>query len=179
MHYEIKEFMENHIDLIDANNFVDLYMAATTKWTFPNNRNTSLMTEYLLEAGINPLEYMDWIPLCMFWESNIKHIDIPETITFIENDAFYGSDIEEITIPASCNHIGPNAFSACGKLTKMTILNPYCNFDEETLCGIGISNIRHITYNGTVKEFRERYKDVKLPKRFILQANDFTTMIQV
>lgn len=180
MNETVQEFLESHIELIDQNKFAELYIRATTRWTFPNNRNISLVTETLLDAGINPLEYMDYIPLCMFWESNIKEIDIPETITFIENDAFHGCQyLEDITIPASCDHVGPNAFSACSKLITMTILNPNCEFDQDTLYAFGTSNIKRIIYNGTIKQFRQRYKDIKLPYRFILQATDGNIFMEV
>ncbi len=176
----INFFIECHIDLIDQNKFAELYNEATDKWRFPNNRNISRLTETLLKAGVNPLEYMDYVPLYMFWESELTKIELPETITFIENDAFNGSHFTEITIPASCDSIGPNAFSY-SQISRVRILNPNCALDKEVFMdsyGPQTSNLKCIIYNGTIKQFREKYKDINLPRKFILQANDGNTFME-
>ena len=169
MNEAVQEFIESHIELIDKNDFTSLYIKATTIWTFPDNNNTSILTETLLDASINPLDYMDYIPLCMFWNSNISTIDIPETITFIENDAFFGSQLTQVSIPASCDSIGPNAFAMCHNLNKIIILNPNIDLDNETFSE---SPIKYITYNGTIAQWITISKDLILPEKYLLQAND-------
>lgn len=50
-----------------------------------------------------------------------KQIILPEGITFIEDDAFKQSDLEQVNIPASVIRIGYSAFSFCGNLKNIQI----------------------------------------------------------
>lgn len=55
------------------------------------------------------------------FESSITSVKIPNTVTLIEDAAFYGCDkLTEITIPASVKRIGQLAFSHCYRLKNIT-----------------------------------------------------------
>lgn len=49
----------------------------------------------------------------------VPHYVIPEGITSIEDNAFYGSDIEYVTIPEGLLYIGPRAFMLCKNLKEV------------------------------------------------------------
>ena len=52
----------------------------------------------------------------------MKSIEIPETVTFIEPEAFnYALGLESVTIPASIDVIGPATFASCPALTKVVV----------------------------------------------------------
>jgi hypothetical protein len=59
-----------------------------------------------------------------FYKSNITSVSIPNSVTNIGNFAFYGcSRLTSITIPNNVTHIGNSAFQQCTNLTTVTIPN--------------------------------------------------------
>ena len=53
--------------------------------------------------------------------SNLKYIHIPESVTEIDDWAFYCSHLTEIEIPQSVTRIGVGAFCRCQKLQRITL----------------------------------------------------------
>ncbi len=69
----------------------------------------------------------------------VKELIIPNTITTIKTDAFYGcSGLTSITIPESVNSIGNSAFNGCSGLTDV-----YSEITDPSLCSIG-SNVFYL-----------------------------------
>lgn len=57
-----------------------------------------------------------------FWECTaLKSVEIPDRVTSIEINAFYGSGLESVYIPASVEEIEQYAFSDCSHLEKITV----------------------------------------------------------
>lgn len=57
---------------------------------------------------------------CAFYESsNIKQIELPDTIERIDSNAFYSSGIEEINFPLALKSIGKSAFAYCEGLVHL------------------------------------------------------------
>ena len=75
------------------------------------------------EEGLNPLSGFTEIPYrFLSWGKHIKHIEIPNSVTSIGEDAFYEcSSLTEIVIPDSVTSIGEDAFSDCSRLTSVVI----------------------------------------------------------
>ena len=98
------------------NNFEALYDILHTDLytTIP----TKDLTEALFAAGINPLNYMETIPMYFLRGSNLplKDFKIPSTITGIEARAFHMVNIEKIDIPEGVIQITNGVFQACSKL---------------------------------------------------------------
>lgn len=60
---------------------------------------------------------------------------IPESVTEIQNNAFQGCNMNEITIPASIRIIGDRAFRGCSNLKKVIIKGyPYVKFHAFEYC---------------------------------------------
>ena len=115
---EAIEYIKDNLSLIDSNNFTSFY----------NNLYMGVrgnVTSLLLEAGINPLLYMDNIPACyQRHQKNIESINIPNKIKTIGVYAFEGcTSLTNITIPDSVTSIGGYAFYNCTSLTNITIGN--------------------------------------------------------
>ncbi len=51
----------------------------------------------------------------------LQSVTLPSTLTAIEDDAFFYSDLRSITIPASVTSIGESAFQYCTAMTTATI----------------------------------------------------------
>lgn len=62
--------------------------------------NVPAFTALLLKNNINPLEYMNEVPVCFAYELDIKEFIIPDGIKFIGDNAFAKCNIlTSITIP--------------------------------------------------------------------------------
>ena len=57
-----------------------------------------------------------------FSPSSIEYVELPETVTKLENNSFYGCNtLKNISIPASCTSVGYAAFHGCNNLEKVVI----------------------------------------------------------
>lgn len=105
---KIKRFIEENKDLILNSQWEELYQKA--------NRNiiTSEITRVLLDAGINPLEELNYIP-AQYLENDdkVKDFKVPNNILFIGESAFQGSSLESIELPKDLKSIGQKAFRLC------------------------------------------------------------------
>lgn len=82
------------------------------------------ITQFLNSLGIDPLNYLDYIPDRFLLDSGIKSITIPGHIKSIGEHAFaYCRSLTSITIPDSVTSIKWRAFSGCTGLTSVTIGN--------------------------------------------------------
>lgn len=52
---------------------------------------------------------------------NITEVNLPKGLMFIGDEAFYNSDIKELTLPGTLKKVGESAFDGCDKLEKVTI----------------------------------------------------------
>lgn len=110
----IKKYIEDHIDLIDENDFNSLYNSC------PENLR-GLLSESLYNCGIDPLSYLTSVPRRMWFESeSLEQFKIPAGIKSIEASAFEDSTIEEVFIPASVVTIHTAAFCGCKQLKTIT-----------------------------------------------------------
>ena len=57
---------------------------------------------------------------------DLRSIELPESVTMIDEAAFNGCSLESITLPASVGTIGVNAFAYCSSLQSVTFLGNAC-----------------------------------------------------
>ena len=74
----------------------------------------SLSGELLLPSGLTTIRYF----LCYLF-TGITSVSIPNTVTRIEQNAFYGTQITSIELPSALTYIGNSAF----RLTPITSLS--------------------------------------------------------
>ena len=68
--------------------------------------------------------------------SSLTSIEIPNSVTSIENSAFYGcSSLTNVTIGNSVTTIGNNAFANCSSLTSITIPNSVTSIENYAFSG--------------------------------------------
>lgn len=104
---------------------------------------TGCVTQLLLDAGINPLDYIDYVPKDCFFGldmhgfvlpghiTSIGHYSFAHTTNFktinlkninhIDENSFSSSDLETLTIPGSIDVIPPEAFRGCKNLEKVVL----------------------------------------------------------
>lgn len=119
MHNKIKNFINKHSALIEDNAWDEIYKLAAKEL----DSLTGLLTDALLEVGINPLEYLNYIPEAFHFGGKATKIDIPEGITKIDLDAFGDSHITEINLPTSLRDIAQEAFS-CSNFAEIDLRQP-------------------------------------------------------
>lgn len=104
---------------------------------------TSQVTQVLLDASINPLNYIDYVPIDCFYGLDMYDFVLPDHITgidsfsfayttnlktislknikYISEKSFAGSDLETLAIPGSIDIIPPKAFKGCRELKKVVL----------------------------------------------------------
>ena len=93
---------------------------------------------------------------------NLKSVEIPEGVKFIDESAFqYCSKLKEVTIPSSVVHIGDCAFSSCDRLKTVSIYTGQASIGDyafslcyklkEVYIADGVSKIGTRAFNECVK----------------------------
>lgn len=143
---EVKSLLESHKDDLLNNSFYQLYREV-------NSEDTAELTEVFLKAGINPLEYMSYVPknflhACVH---SIEGFTIPDNIIAIEQQAFAITDLTSIVIPEGVKRIARKAFSGCSELVEVWLPHSV----EELHLGVFNRdvNLKKIYYNGTLADW--------------------------
>lgn len=141
----IEQFIENNIDLIDNNNYTELYIRC---WDFDRGK----LSEVLYACGIDPIKYMTKIPNGFAFEANITNITIPDSVTSIGSSTFgWCTSLTDVTIGNGVTCIGDSAFAGCSSLTNVTIGSGVESIGKEAFCECG--NIQ-IAYSGTKEQWK-------------------------
>lgn len=149
---KLKRFIQENIDLIDDNKFGELYKQASDAGVL-----RCMITEALLGAGINPLEYMNYVPDYFLFDSKITQFTIPDNITSIGRHAFqHCTSLKSITIPDNVTSIGQSAFYNCSSLTSIIIPNSVTSIGGESFKNC--TSLTSITYTGTKEQWKATSK---------------------
>ena len=170
----IQQFIEDNIDLIDNNNFTELYNRCVST-------DREQLTAVLYSCDINPLDYLTEIPEWFASRTNITSITIPDIVTricwrafsectsltnvtignsveSIGSYAFYScNNLTNITVPSSVTYIGEGAFSSCTNLANITIPNSVTSIRSYAFEDCG--NLQ-ISYLGTKQEWKNLVTEV-------------------
>lgn len=143
---ELKQFIEENIDLISDNKFIDVYNK------IKSYKFTRLFTEAMLEANINPLNYTEAVPPHYLYASNIQHVDIPVCIIVINKYSFADCrQIKQVTIPEGVIKIGEGAFMKCLALEKLHLPSTLKYIDVGAFQGC--TSLKEVTFAGTTKQW--------------------------
>lgn len=150
---DIETFLVKYMDLIDNNQFENLYEQARIEFPTTGNINViPLLNSYFYQAGIDPLEYLKVIPAFFIqYREEITSVNIPNHIVAIKDAAFRGSSIKEFTFPENLTSLGNYVFCYNKNLTnvilpkKCSALGSYVFADCE--------NLIQVKYPGTREQF--------------------------
>ena len=156
-------------ELINNNEWGELYE------NFPNEYCNEL-TFILLNIGIDPLKYMDYIPAGYFRDFEFSYFTIPKHIKEIKYTAFRGcKNLTSIDIPNSVEKIEAQAFYNCGKFLsielppKLKIIKHYCfgyckelksiviptSIEEiDEVAFYGCTKLKNVNYLGTKEQWQ-------------------------
>ena len=127
MNDSIKRFIEENIDLIEDNQWEEVYKKATDELI----NSCGKFTEVMLSTDIHPDKYLSDLPTYFLCGSDVSKFRIPSNIKSIGRLAFaYCKSLTSITIPDSVTSIGDDAFRGCSSLASVTIGNSVTNIGE-------------------------------------------------
>lgn len=190
-------------DYIEKGDFESLYSDAYQ--LFSLRSDTSDLTAIFLSAGIDPLKYMNYVPDNYAFLLNLPEVKLPTNIKEIwgqafaktsgfksidlsnivklEDECFYESDLETITIPGNISIIPEAAFADCSQLRKVILeegvkeigyksFSACTNLEElhlpkslekiELNAFLDVYSLNNVYYNGTKDEFKRTTFNVSL-----------------
>lgn len=115
---KIKEFLKLP-EVQDALKIDDLDTVYTYALNSVNDADVSYLTEFFLENGIDPLQYVTRVHRDSFLgvhlvDYGIQQLTVPSHIKRIEEYGFYDcSGLESVVIENGCTSIGNGAFAYC------------------------------------------------------------------
>lgn len=151
MNNYIKEFIETHIEDIESNNFSKVYDLIDVF-------ETSSLTQVLISAKIDPLQYLSEVPSKFLFEPEIlvTSINIPSNIKEIGSKAFVDCDFSDVHIPEGVQVIRQRAFSCCKNLTTVYLPSTIRYLDNSIFSKS--RQLQRIFYAGTLYEFEKIIK---------------------
>lgn len=174
----IINFLRQNTQLLAANDLDTLYKKFVPI-PFKNrgfNADAADLTRLLLEAGVEPLDYLEEIPPFYLYDNNeiesvvipsniktvgnsafaqcvnLKNIIISNGVERIDPSAFYADkQIQNIILPDSVKIIGANAFEDCTLLARVTIGKGIMNIESGAF--YNCTSLKRIDYTGTMEQW--------------------------
>ena len=114
---KLKQFIEEHIDLIENGRWHALYSYAASEIPF----QVGNLSYNLLQAGVNPLNELPRVLPDMFNRAGVlTELELPENITSIMRNAFKDCYmLKKIVLPASLETIDNTSFKGCYELEEI------------------------------------------------------------
>lgn len=124
------EFIRVYQELVKESNFEELYKQFDniTDYTY----ETHYLTDIFIEAGIDPLKYMDAVPIAYLYRTDLdlREINIPDNIKYIYKQAFEEARLRKVTIPKTVIKIASSAFSDNPSLTEINVRGTQADADK-------------------------------------------------
>lgn len=169
----VKNFVEKNIDLIESNDFEELFRSAPP----------SGLGEVLHVAEIPFLLHLNRVPDNCFFRSNISNINIPSTVNVIGYNAFaYCSNLESVNFSDNLVSILSGAFKGCPNLTSVVLpegldyIGPHAFYANDNLKNISIpssvSLIDTRAFGDCFSNITIKYKGTKTQWRQLISHSD-------
>lgn len=131
-------FIEKHIDWIENNEFDKIY-GKDNQETFDRSELTQIL---LTVVGVDPLQYLNYIPENYLSESNIKEFVVPSHIERIDTSAFWSCEqLEKVKLPEGLRSIEDSAFAECHKLTNINLPATLEYIDEDAFAETALKHV--------------------------------------
>lgn len=163
MNEEIKQFIEQNIQLIDECNFKKLYNKAAGIF---DDEEIPGLTEVFLKSGIDPLLYLDSVPERYSSDLYIKEVTIPSNIKVIGTGAFANCyDLKEVIFKEGVDEIESRAFSSCESLVRLYFPDSLSQLNAEVFQDC--SNLKEVSIGKNIN-YMGYYIFARCPKLHII-----------
>ena len=155
----LKSFLEKseNQQLINNNEWEKIYNIAENNLSAGD---IGKLTSILLNIDINPLNYLDYIPVAYLAFTDIKIFNIPSHIEAIRDSAFSDCvNLYSIYIPNKVSIIGETAFGNCRKLKTVRLEKGVKTIEGYAF--MSCDNLTAVIYSGTMEEFKNIYIDYR------------------
>lgn len=132
--FEVKEFIEQNIDLIEENRWDEVYDNATFNL---DSESTGAFTKAMLDIGLDPIreQGLDYIPDYYLSDSTLTTYDIPSNVHHLGEGCFSYSGLSSITIPESVSTLGNYVFYECELLEEVIVLGNIVDMGSRVFWG--------------------------------------------
>lgn len=156
---EIKQFIENYKSFIEHDQWKFIYDELSQYNTRPAlaGKEVAQLTTIFSQAGINPLDYLTYIPESYFFlHTDLTVYKVPDNIIEIKGSAFERSTIKKL-IANSVENILSHAFSDCSQLIEIELSDKINNikptaFDQ-------CNHLSKVKYNNTLYNLSSKVID--------------------
>lgn len=177
---DIKQFIENYKSFIEHDQWEFIYDELSNYNTKPAliGAEIAQLTTIFSQAGINPLDYLTYIPEGYFFlHTDLAIYKVPDNIVEIRSTAFESSTIKKL-IANSVENISSNAFFDCSQLIEIELSEKINNikpaaFDQ-------CNHLSKIKYNNTFYNLSSkdidwsRIKENSQSDKLIIECTDKT-----
>ncbi|MCQ2435106.1 MAG: leucine-rich repeat domain-containing protein, partial [Oscillospiraceae bacterium] len=100
-----------------------------------------------------------------FRDASVKEIIIPDTVITVGKRAFDGAALESLEIPENVITVGSDAFHNCYSLKELRVMNPDCEFSEDTYANTNDNLVVYGYAGSTAEAYAELcgYAFIELP----------------
>ena len=150
--FEVKEFIEQNIDLIEDKRWDEVYENATFNL---DSESTGKFTKAMLDIGLDPIaeQGLDWIPDYYLSDTSIVEFDIPNTIHSLGEGCFSYTSIIKIIIPESVKTLRDYVFYECSALKEVTFLDDVVDIGSRVFYGCPDELVIKCKKNSYVDEY--------------------------
>ena len=138
---ELKEFIEQHIDMIEHGNFEDLYSAASD--TEDGLSYPGKLTDILYGLGVDPLLNIDYIPKFYLDGSSAKEFTVPSHVINSVQSSFAYCSVPQVKLHDEFE-LGTSCF-ARSLITSVRI--PDIQIEIPVDCFFGCHNLEYVDLN--------------------------------
>lgn len=170
-------FIEQNIDKIESNQFSELYSMLNNE----DDDITSRFTELMYSLGIDPLNFMSYIPIEYLAAAPIKDFKVPSHIRLIRSCAFKECmHLESVNFVANrtLTTIESEAFAYCKELRQLKLHQTSLQHVEPMLC-YSCEKLEKVTLPSTVKIIDslaffncKKLKEIIVPKSVVSISKD-------
>lgn len=150
MNKDVREFIEGHVDLIEDCDFKTLFSLAVKKL---NRYSTIKEFNSIMRDVCDPLDYIDEIPECYWYDDAMTNYQIPSQVKKIGEEAFYRcKNLTTLDIPEGVIDIADRAFDDCTSLKSISLPTTLEHLGESAFASC--DSLSYITYKGTKDQWR-------------------------
>ena len=153
--FEVKEFIEDNIDLIEEKRWDEVYDNATFNL---DSDSTGQFTQAVLSIGLDPIaeQGLDWIPDYYLSSTSITSFNIPNTIHSLGEGCFSYSSLRRIIIPASVQTLRDYVFYECNKLEEVIFLGDVRDIGSKVFYNCSLDLVISCKKNSYVDEYADQ-----------------------